>query len=210
MHLCLLSSLPSSWYAIQQWNKTFKEHTLRITFRELWIHFINRSLCCLNRLFSARFSSIVLTHARHCRRAMAHALQFPPSFGLNKSGFSASKMGLRFKNKTAERWKRLLRRIAAPGSIGRLFQRGSVQFHGAKYDANVLFCPINGLLHSFISMREKGKVHLGSRKKLNPLMTTGTWSSGKLFSTKTKSIICRFSFCGDHARFSVIELLFSR
>lgn len=130
MHLCLLSSLPSIWYAIQQWNKTFKEHTLRITFRELWIHFINRSLCCLNRLFSARFSSIVLTHALHCRRAMAHALQFPPSFGLNKSGFSASKMGLRFKNKTAERWKCLLKRIAASASVGRLFSTFS--FTGLK------------------------------------------------------------------------------
>lgn len=38
----------------------------------------------------------------------------------------------------------------------------NIQFHGAKNDTNVLFCPINSLLHSFISMREKGKVHLGS------------------------------------------------
>lgn len=97
IHLFLLLSLLSIWYAIQQWNKTFKEHRLWITFRELWIHCINKSLCCLNRPFSARFSSIVLTHALHCRSAMAHALQFPLSFGLNKSGFSAAKWDWVFK-----------------------------------------------------------------------------------------------------------------
>lgn len=97
IHLVLLLSLLSIWYAIQQWNKTFKEHRLWITFRELWIHFINKSLCCLNRPFSARFSSIVLTHALHCRSAMAHALQFPLSFGLNKSGFLAAKWDWVFK-----------------------------------------------------------------------------------------------------------------
>lgn len=43
---------------------------------------------CLNRLFSAEIPYIVLTHVLYCRSAVAHALQFPWSFGLNKSIFS--------------------------------------------------------------------------------------------------------------------------
>lgn len=155
----LLLSLLSIWYMRQQWNKTFKEHRLWITFRELWIYFINRSLCCLNRPFSARFSCIVLTHALHCRSATAHALQFPLSFGLNKSGFSVAKWDW-VKKKGKCGGVKVSSRERHVSSIS--CKHGKVQVHRAKYVANALFSLIRSKFYLFISMREKGKMHLES------------------------------------------------
>lgn len=69
----------------------------------LWktlIHFIYNSFFCLNRLFSAEFPRIVLTHVLYCKSAVAHALQFPWSFGLNKSIFSKGKCKKKYSTST--------------------------------------------------------------------------------------------------------------